>query len=168
MNTNFLTRLPCTFSFWMLLVDTKYVYITSYTYYSNVTLNILHNSIQCRSRRTPTTNYLFVNSETSCSEKVTEANCNPIHYFVLLILILSPNCFKIYFECLLLSVLIHLFIKSDFWECSTVSNRGHWRCFLTRHVLTTHPWWWRQYAPLKRRSTIILHGSISQKTTLNI
>jgi hypothetical protein len=29
-----------------------------------------------------------------------------------------------------------------------------------------HPWWWRQYAPLKRRSTIILHGSISQKTTL--
>jgi hypothetical protein len=28
--------------------------------------------------------------------------------------------------------------------------------------------WWRQYAPLKRRSTIILHGSISQKTTLNI
>jgi hypothetical protein len=22
------------------------------------------------------------------------------------------------------------------------------------------PWWWRQYAPLKRRSTIILHGSI--------
>jgi hypothetical protein len=31
----------------------------------------------------------------------------------------------------------------------------------------THPWWWRQYAPLKRRSTIILHGSITQKTTLN-
>jgi hypothetical protein len=24
-----------------------------------------------------------------------------------------------------------------------------------------------QYAPLKRRSTIILHGSITQKTTLN-
>jgi hypothetical protein len=28
--------------------------------------------------------------------------------------------------------------------------------------------WWRQYAPLKRRWTIILHGSISQKTTLNM
>jgi hypothetical protein len=28
--------------------------------------------------------------------------------------------------------------------------------------------WWRQYAPLKRRSTIILHGSITQKTALNI
>jgi hypothetical protein len=27
-----------------------------------------------------------------------------------------------------------------------------------------HPWWWRQYAPLKRRPTIILHGSTSQKT----
>jgi hypothetical protein len=26
----------------------------------------------------------------------------------------------------------------------------------------------RQYAPLKRRPTIILHGSISQKTILNI
>jgi hypothetical protein len=35
-------------------------------------------------------------------------------------------------------------------------------------VWLTHPWWWRQYAPLKRRSTIILHGRISQKTTLNI
>jgi hypothetical protein len=30
------------------------------------------------------------------------------------------------------------------------------------------PWWWRQYTPLKRRSTIILHGSITQKTALNI
>jgi len=28
-------------------------------------------------------------------------------------------------------------------------------------------WWWRQYVPLKRGSTIILHGSISQKTILN-
>jgi hypothetical protein len=32
---------------------------------------------------------------------------------------------------------------------------------------TMYPWWWRQYAPLKRRSTIILHGSASQKTILN-
>jgi hypothetical protein len=32
----------------------------------------------------------------------------------------------------------------------------------------THPWWWRQYARLKRRSTIILHGSISQKTILKL
>jgi hypothetical protein len=30
------------------------------------------------------------------------------------------------------------------------------------------PFWWRQYAPLKRRSTIILHGSTTQKTALNI
>jgi hypothetical protein len=28
-------------------------------------------------------------------------------------------------------------------------------------------WWWRQHVPLKRRSTIILHGSTSQKTILN-
>jgi hypothetical protein len=32
---------------------------------------------------------------------------------------------------------------------------------------TAHPWWWRQHEPLKRRSTIILHGSTSQKTILN-
>jgi hypothetical protein len=31
-----------------------------------------------------------------------------------------------------------------------------------------HPWWWRQYAPLKRRSTIILHDSITQKTALDL
>jgi hypothetical protein len=31
-----------------------------------------------------------------------------------------------------------------------------------------HPWWWRQHVPLKRRSTIILHGSTSQKTILNV
>jgi hypothetical protein len=35
-------------------------------------------------------------------------------------------------------------------------------------VQSFHPWWWRQYAPLKRRSTITLHDSISQKITLNI
>jgi hypothetical protein len=29
-----------------------------------------------------------------------------------------------------------------------------------------HPWWWRQHVPLKRRSTIILHGSTTQKTAL--
>jgi hypothetical protein len=40
----------------------------------------------------------------------------------------------------------------------------------TRRFITmfTNPWWWRQYAPLKRRSTIIWHGSISQKTILNM
>jgi hypothetical protein len=37
-----------------------------------------------------------------------------------------------------------------------------------RIVFWDHPWWWRQYAPLKRWSTVILHGSTSQKTILNI
>jgi len=36
-----------------------------------------------------------------------------------------------------------------------------------RGAYCLHPWWWRQYTPLKRRSTIILHGSIIQKTALN-
>jgi hypothetical protein len=35
-------------------------------------------------------------------------------------------------------------------------------------MIITYPWWWRQYALLKRRSTIILHGGTSQKTILNI
>jgi hypothetical protein len=30
-----------------------------------------------------------------------------------------------------------------------------------------HHRWWRQHVPMKRRSTIILHGSTSQKTILN-
>jgi hypothetical protein len=30
-----------------------------------------------------------------------------------------------------------------------------------------HLWGWRQYVPLNRRTTIILHGSTSQKTILN-
>jgi hypothetical protein len=38
----------------------------------------------------------------------------------------------------------------------------------TASIIRDHPWWWRQYAPLKRRSTIILHGSTTQKTALNI
>jgi hypothetical protein len=43
------------------------------------------------------------------------------------------------------------------------------RCILPPSSgMSDHLWWWRQYSPLKRRSTIILHGSISQKTTLNI
>jgi hypothetical protein len=35
-------------------------------------------------------------------------------------------------------------------------------CFV---VESSSPWWWRQYAPLKRRSTSTwLHGTASQKT----
>jgi hypothetical protein len=34
-------------------------------------------------------------------------------------------------------------------------------------LLCNLPWWWRQHVPLKHRSTIILHGSTSQKTNLN-
>jgi hypothetical protein len=37
-------------------------------------------------------------------------------------------------------------------------------CFVRLQVLT--PWWWRQHVPQKRRSTIILHGSTSQKINL--
>jgi hypothetical protein len=43
-----------------------------------------------------------------------------------------------------------------------------WDILPCKLIVDRHPWWWRQYAPLKRRSTINLYGSISQKTTLNI
>jgi hypothetical protein len=39
-------------------------------------------------------------------------------------------------------------------------------CLQNKHHSSS--WWWRQHVPLKRRSTIILHGSTSQKTNLNI
>jgi hypothetical protein len=34
-------------------------------------------------------------------------------------------------------------------------------------IMRSSPWWWRQHVSLKRQSTIILHGSTSQKTNLN-
>jgi hypothetical protein len=49
--------------------------------------------------------------------------------------------------------------------CSELSSGIYCRVkWLSTDVseVRTHPWWWRQYAPLKRRLTIILHGSISQ------
>jgi hypothetical protein len=58
--------------------------------------------------------------------------------------------------------------QSSMWDFK-FSRRRVWCSELSSGIysLGYHPWWWRQYAPLKRRSTIILHGSISQKTTLN-
>jgi hypothetical protein len=51
-----------------------------------------------------------------------------------------------------------------------ISTRLHGAASLKIHLLlglqrcVLPPWWWRQHAPLKRRSTSIwLHGSISQK-----
>jgi hypothetical protein len=55
-----------------------------------------------------------------------------------------------------------------FWDvlpCKIIVDR---RFRVHTASIITHPWWWRQYAPLKRRSTIILQGSTSQKTILNI
>jgi hypothetical protein len=42
---------------------------------------------------------------------------------------------------------------------------GIWLCSLVEVDLS--PWWWRQYAPLRRRFTSTrLHGTISQKTVI--
>jgi hypothetical protein len=60
----------------------------------------------------------------------------------------------------ILNWLTHITYK---YHCYTTK-----RCWCWRLTGNNYPWWWRQYAPLKRRSTIILHGSITQKTALNI
>jgi hypothetical protein len=57
------------------------------------------------------------------------------------------------------------FSRRRVW-CSELSSGMYCRVkWLSTDVLEVRTW--RQYAPLKRRSTIILHGSTSQKTTLN-
>jgi hypothetical protein len=51
------------------------------------------------------------------------------------------------------------FVFWDVLPCKIIVDR--------RFRERSSPWWWRQYVPLKCRSTIILHGSTSQKTNLN-
>jgi hypothetical protein len=51
---------------------------------------------------------------------------------------------------------------SEEWVEYNFTHSWWWRQYapLKRRstiILHTHPWWWRQYAPLKRRSTVILH-----------
>jgi hypothetical protein len=53
-------------------------------------------------------------------------------------------------------------MPSYFISCEISSSHGG------EYDVFRDPWWWRQYIPLKRRSTIILHGSTTQKTALNI
>jgi hypothetical protein len=59
---------------------------------------------------------------------------------------------------------------SDHWNEQLLQQRVRFK-FSRRRVwsseLSSGKGWWRQYVPLKRRSTIILHGSTSQKTILN-
>jgi hypothetical protein len=60
-----------------------------------------------------------------------------------------------------------ILFRIAFWDvlpCKMIVDR----CFRGAYCLHHQGWWWRQYASLKRRSTIILHGSTSQKTILNI
>jgi hypothetical protein len=52
--------------------------------------------------------------------------------------------------------------KIRLWDFK-FSRRRVWRSDLSSGM----PWWWGQHVPLKRRSTIILHGSTSQKTNLD-
>jgi hypothetical protein len=53
-----------------------------------------------------------------------------------------------------------------FWDVAPCSYVEVDRCFRGAYYLQRPlPWWWRQYAPLKRRSTLTwLHCAISQKT----
>jgi hypothetical protein len=61
----------------------------------------------------------------------------------------------------------HLVPRPRISKSCTFSPLGAWMASSGTVLLFHHPWWWRQHVPLKRRSTIILHGSTSQKTILN-
>jgi hypothetical protein len=56
------------------------------------------------------------------------------------------------------------FSRRRVW-CSELSSGLYCR---VKWLSTDDPWWWRQYAPLNRRTTKFLHGSTTQKTALNI
>jgi hypothetical protein len=57
--------------------------------------------------------------------------------------------------------------SSDLY-CGMYCHVKYCRPTFQRYVLPpSRAWLWRQHVPLKRRSTIILHGSTSQNTNLN-
>jgi len=58
--------------------------------------------------------------------------------------------------------MIFRIVSWDVLPCKIIVDRRF------RGTCYIQPWWWRQHIPLKRRSTIILHGSTSQKKILNI
>jgi hypothetical protein len=72
------------------------------------------------------------------------------------------------------------FAKRDFSWINGIKKKGirivkfsgmYWRVLKSIRAMIDlwSPWWWRQHAPLKRRSTSFWeHGRTSQKTTLNI
>jgi hypothetical protein len=51
--------------------------------------------------------------------------------------------------------------------CKVIVDRRFRGTCCLHHQGWVTPLWWRQHIPLKRRATIILHGSTSQKTILN-
>jgi hypothetical protein len=63
-----------------------------------------------------------------------------------------------------------MMFRTVFWDvlpCKIIVDQHIRGAYCLHHQGCVNPWWWRQYAPLKHRSTIILHGSTSQKTILN-
>jgi hypothetical protein len=74
--------------------------------------------------------------------------------------------------CWMSALIFRLQYSENFWSLipddggsTHLWNVGR-QSFYTAVHLRRQSWWWWQYAPLKRRSTIILHGSKSQKTYL--
>jgi hypothetical protein len=68
------------------------------------------------------------------------------------------------FQVLTAASMMFRIVFLDILPCKMIVNRRFRGAYCLHHQGWVR---WRQYAPLKRRSTIILHGSISQKTTLN-
>jgi hypothetical protein len=75
----------------------------------------------------------------------------------------SYECFsrnfptKILFSCLVSPVWRHTTYRNLIWLNIPL---GSWYKFADGHTNHDSPWWWRQYAPLKRLSTPRLHGAL--------
>jgi hypothetical protein len=99
-----------------------------------------------------------------------------IHYFVIALLCIIQTQRWVFFpmfcacyrsvQSLLSSRLLSRNVKVKIYK--TMFRAVFWVILPCKMIVIRDEWWWRQYAPLKRRSTIILHGSITQKTALNI
>jgi hypothetical protein len=72
---------------------------------------------------------------------------------------------QVRFQVLTAASMKFRFVFWDVMPCKIIVYR-RFRCTFCLHH-QGNEWWWRQHVPLKRRTTIILHGSTSHKTDLN-
>jgi hypothetical protein len=128
----------CSFNFWFLCILLFKLHVTALWYCS---MGSFHISVD----ELPVMHFVNFLSHSFCGIMI---NALPLSALVIMRLCCISSC--------LIFPFFYLCFATLFICCSELSSG------------MSDPWWWRQYVPLKRRSTIILHGSTSQKTILNI